>query len=210
MRNTGAVRRHRGRHLSSGVRSGRAQRGQTLVEFALVIPLFVTVLLSIVEFALMFNAVLATDYVSRDAALVAAEAGDQVGADCVILGAVDAAMTAPADRTQIQTVEIYETNAAGAQQGSPTVYQRTGSFSCVLPDGSSVTIPYTRTQNGYPETSRCNVMAGCGSPNPASHPLDHVGVSVTYWHTWKTPIGAGMGQHLEIVRSNSMRMEPIL
>jgi TadE-like protein len=204
------VHRSRGTLRGLRVRSRRRQHGQTLVEFALVVPIFLTVLLSIVEFAFMFNAVLATDFASRDAALVAAEAGSQAGADCVILHTIDADMGAPADRANIQTVEIYQTNAAGTQVGSPTVYQRTGSFSCVLPDGTNLTIPYTQTQNGYPETSRCNVLAGCGSPTPSSHPLDHVGVRITYRHHWKTPISAGLGAYLDVIRSNSMRMEPVL
>jgi Flp pilus assembly protein TadG len=191
--------------MQGGLVRRRAQDGQTLVEFAMVIPIFLTILISIVEFAFMFNAILATDFVSRDAALVAAEAGDQVGADCVILASVDADMGAPAGRTQIQSVEIYRTNAAGTQQGSATIYERRSSFDCVLPDGSTATIHYTRTQNGYPETSRCNVLAGCGG-----QPLDHVAVKVTYRYVYKTPIGASFGPYLTVVRSNSMRMEPIL
>jgi hypothetical protein len=170
-----------------------------------VIPIFVSILLSIVEFAFMFSAILATDVVSRDAALVAAEAGDTVGADCSILRTIEDKMGAPEDRGQIQTVEIYRTNAAGDQQGTATVYGRTGSMSCVLPDSSTVSIPYSRTQNGYPEASRCNVLAGCGGQS-----LDHIGIRLTYRHTWRTPIGLGLGSFLDVIRSNSMRMEPVL
>ena len=188
----------------------RGAQGQTLVEFALVIPLFITVLLSIVEFAFIFNATLATQYASRDAALVAAEAGSGLGSDCVILAAVDADLGAPATASMIQTVQIYRTNAAGVQQGSPTIYARTGSFSCALPDGTTRTMPYTRTQDGYPQASRCNVIAGCGNPVASTRPLDHVGISVTYRYYYKTPIGLGFGTFVDIVRSNTMRMEPIL
>jgi len=42
----------------------RRQRGQTLVEFALVVPLFMGILIAIVEFAFTFNAVLAAQYTS--------------------------------------------------------------------------------------------------------------------------------------------------
>ena len=194
----------------SSRRRPRRDRGQTLVEFALVFPLFLTILLAVVEFAFTFNAVLATQYSSRDAALVAAEAGNGLGSDCVILSTVDRDMGAPADPGQIQTVQIYRTNASGAQQGSATVYAHTGSFDCVLPDGTTLTLPYTRTQNGYPEASRCNIQVGCGNPVPSDHPLDHVGVSVTYRYLYKTPIGQGFGSFIDITRSNSMRMEPVL
>ena len=72
------------------------------------------------------------------------------------------------------------------------------------------TLPYTRIADGYAEADRCNYLAGCGDPVPSTRPLDHVGVRVTYHHVYKTPIGFGFGPFLEIIRSNSMRMEPVL
>ena len=74
-----------------------------------------------------------------------------------------------------------------------------------MPDGNSITLPYTRTQDGYPEAGRCNVLAGCDGRE-----LDHVGVKVTYRYQWKTPIGHGISPFLDVTRSNSMRMEPVL
>jgi len=50
--------------------------------------------------------------------------------------------------------------------------------------GEDRTLPYTLGTNGYPVASRCNVLAGC-----TGQPLDHVGVRVTYRHTWRTPFG---------------------
>ncbi len=183
----------------------RAARGQTLVEFALVIPVFLMVLMGVLEFAFMFNAVLSADYATRDGALLAAEAGDSPGGDCAVLKAVDADFGPPAGRTMIQTVEIFESNAAGSQIGGSTIYARTGSYSCTLPDGTSITLPYSRTANGYPMANRCNILVGCGG-----QPLDFVGVRVTYHHSWKTPLGGTFGTLLTVIKSNSMRMEPIL
>ena len=171
------------------------------------IPLFVTILIAIVEFAFTFNAILATNFASRDAALLAAEAGNTVGADCSILEAVEADMGMPADPGQIQRVEIFEATASGSVPtgGTPTVYTRTGTFDCAFPDGTVLTLPYTLGNNGYPVASRCNVLAGC-----SGQPLDYVGVRVTYRYTWRTPFGTGFGPFLDVVRSNSMRMEPVL
>ena len=73
----------------------RARRGQTLVEFALVFPIFITMLFGLIEFGFVFNAVLAVNYAARDGALAAAEAGDAAGADCVILDWVDQARRGP-------------------------------------------------------------------------------------------------------------------
>ena len=97
-------------------------------------------------------------------------------------------MGAPTDPDDIVSVEVYQTTAAGEQVNAATIYQRTGSFNCTLPDGTTVSMPYTRTQDGYPEASRCNVLAGCDDRE-----LDHVGVKVTYRYHWKTPIGQGFG-----------------
>jgi hypothetical protein len=184
----------------------RRQGGQALVEFALVIPIFLTMLISFVEFAFTFNAVLATDFSSRDAALAGAEAGNAAGADCVILQTVESDMRAPVDPTEIQSVEIYRTTSSGTV-GPATIYKKTGSSDCIFPDGTVRTMPYTRTQNDYDETSRCNILAGC--PDPV-RPIDHIGVKVTYRYLWKTPIGQAISQWLDVFRSNSMRMEPVL
>ncbi len=190
--------------IPSPVRRAR-QRGQTLVEFALVIPLFMTMLVALVEFAFIFNAILATNFAARDGALLVAEAGSDAGGDCAMLRSIEGDMGAPADRRQVQRVEVYEATANGAQSGAATVWTRSGSTTCTLPDGTSISVPYTRTANGYPVANRCNILAGC-----SGQPLDYVGVRVTYRHTWRTPFGSTFGPYLEVVKSNSMRMEPVL
>jgi hypothetical protein len=187
-------------------RRRRREGGQSLVEFALVIPIFMTMLISFVEFAFTFNAVLATDFSSRDAALAGAEAGNTAGADCVILQTVESDMHAPVDPTQIQVVEIYRTTSAGTI-GAATIWNRTGTTDCRFPDGTVKTLPYTRTQNDYDELSRCNILVGCEDPD---RPIDHIGVKVTYRYLWKTPIGQAISSWLDVFRSNSMRMEPVL
>lgn len=205
----GKIPRGRGRSTLPGgtpVRRRRRQDGQTLVEFALVIPMFLTMLISFVEFAFTFNAVLATDFSSRDAALAGAEAGNVAGADCVILETVENDMHAPTDSDQIQVVEIYRTTSSGTV-GEATVYKRTGANDCRFPDGTLKSMPYTQTQNDYDELSRCNILAGCSDPD---RPIDHIGVKVTYRYVWKTPIGQAISSFLDVFRSNSMRMEPVL
>jgi Flp pilus assembly protein TadG len=186
-------------------------RGQTLAEFAIVFPLFVVIMLGLIEFAFVFNAVLSTNFASRAAALLAAEAGDLAGADCVILNSVEQEMGAPVDRGRITQVSIFHATTSGTQVGSEvTRYTRTGSRTCTYPDGSSLTVPYTRTSNGYPEgSSRCNILAGCGD----GYGLHTIGVKVEYDHTWKTPLNnwlPGGSTGWAFARQNAMRMEPIL
>ena len=189
------------------------RRGQTLVEFALVLPLFFTLLLGIIEFAFVFNATLSVNYAARDSALAAAEAGNLIGADCVILQAVDGAIGSPAADDRIVRVDIYRSNPSGVMLGSPTTYTRfagSNPVPCTSIDGSSVA--YARTANGYPELSRCNILAGCDATN-ASASVDTVAVRITYSHSWVTPlknfIGGGPGT-LTFDRSSVMRMEPVL
>ncbi|HEY6569418.1 MAG TPA: TadE family protein [Candidatus Limnocylindrales bacterium] len=184
----------------------RRQGGQSVVEFALVIPIFITMLLSFVEFAFTFNAVLATDFTTRDAALAGAEAGNNLGADCVILQTVESDMGAPGDPNQIQQVEIYRTDSGGSI-GPSTIYTRTGSMDCRFPDGTIRPMPYEQGQNDYDALDRCNILAGCEDPD---RPIDHIGVKVTYRYLWKTPIGQAISSWLDVFRSNSMRMEPVL
>jgi Flp pilus assembly protein TadG len=190
-------------------RRGDRSRGQTLVEFALLFPIFWTLLLGLIDFAFAFNGVLAVDHASRSAALIAAEAGNASGGDCVILRDIERQLTAPADAARIQRVEIYQTSASGTVIGSATVYTRTGTKSCSFADGTTITVPYTRSANGYPEASRCNVLAGCGTGHTT---LDHIGVRILYTHGYLTPLHLfiGSGSSFTIDRSNSMRMEPVL
>jgi Flp pilus assembly protein TadG len=194
-------------------RPGRAgSRGQTLVEFALVFTIFVTMLMGFLEFAFVFNALLSIGHATRDAALTAAEAGNNAAADCVILAQVEKDVSAPADPARITQVVIYRSDQNGAVYGGQqNVYTRTGSTSCTLSDGTTLTVPYTASGGGtYPPASRCNVQTGCGSGHPS---VDTIGVKVTYQHTWVTPlanlVGLG-GTGTTLTQSNAMRMEPVL
>jgi Flp pilus assembly protein TadG len=201
----------------------RRTRGQSLVEFALVFPLFILLVMSVIEFSFAFNANLALAFASRDAALVAAEAGDALGSDCVIIQAVINDVGAPADANQITSIEIYWSDQNGNYKNGNSSLSNVWNHNsvtttCNYPDGSSITIPYQRATNGYDEASRCNIVAGCGGSHTPS--VDTIGVRVAYQYTWKTPIrglvglaGNGpvwSGAGWNFARSNAMRMEPVL
>jgi hypothetical protein len=198
---------------ASRARRPRHSRGQALVEFALVFPLFLVVLFSIIEFAFVFSAMLGISYASRDGALLAAEAGNGLGADCIVLKKIEDDVGPPASKAKISSVVIYQANPDGTEMtGVSNTWLRSGTSPC--PDGT--TVPYVRSTNGYPEASRCNVLLGC--PDTATRPLDTIGVRITYVHQWVTPLG-GLGGNgfggqggsgFTLTQSNSMRMEPIL
>ncbi len=200
--------------------------GQALVEFALVIPIFLLLLMGLVEFAFLMNGLLSINYASRDAALIGAEAGNGAGADCQILRKVELDVSAPASAANITEVQIYRTNSSGQlldTNGDVTsgpgqsvdTYSRTGSTTCTLADGTSQTVPYTLVGTPtYPDTARCNDIEGTAEGCQAGHPgLDTIGVAITYHDTWRTPLHALLGllgNGWTVTSSNPMRLEPVL
>ncbi len=210
--------------LAAGPSAKRGRtKGQSLVEFALVFPLFILLVMSVIEFAFAFNANLAIAFASRDAALVAAEAGDGLGSDCAIIQAVIDDLGPPADANKVTSIEIYWSDQNGNYKNGDSslknLWNHSGTTTtCNYPDGTSLTVPYQIATNGYPENTRCNVVAGCGGSHTPS--VDTIGVRVNYQYTWKTPIkglvglaGNGpvwSGAGWNFARSNAMRMEPVL
>jgi Flp pilus assembly protein TadG len=181
------------------------------VEFALVVTVFVTLLMGFIEFAFVFNALLSIGHASRDAALIAAEAGNDPTADCQILARVERDVDAPADRARITQVINRADQNGLVVGGRQNVYERTGSTSCTLSDGTTVTVPYSVSGAvNYPASARCNVLAGCGA---GSTSVDTIGVQITYRHAWVTPLAnlvSLTGSGTTLTQSNAMRMEPVL
>ena len=198
---------------SSAASAAGSSRGQSLVEFALVFPIFIMMLMGFLEFAFVFHALLSIGHASRDAALVAAEAGNARGADCVILQQVERDVASPADKARITQVSIYRADQNGrVLGGQQNLYVRAGTTTCVLPDGSSLTVPYSATSTTYADTGRCNIQAGCPTLG-VGRTLDTIGVKVTYLHAWVTPLSnlvSLSGSGATLVQSNAMRMEPVL
>lgn len=200
-------------HLLALGRQGRdhrgRSRGQALVEFALVFPLFIVLTLFIVEFAFVFSALLGVNYASRNGALAAAEAGNDVLADCVILQEVERSIGAPGNRANIQTVTIYRTDQGGSTRLGTLTYTRGGTTTCTK-GTTTLTAPYSSPTGTYTSDQRCNVLNGC--PDLGRSQIDTIGIEVTYRHTWVTPIrNFGLtGTGATLTQSNAMRMEPIL
>jgi hypothetical protein len=202
---------------------GHADRGtgQSIVEFALILPLFIFILLGLIEFSFVFNAVLAAEHATRDASLIAAEAGNAVDADCVILQKIDEDMTAPVDSQRVQEVWIYRADNVGNPVGgsldpwsAPTSqqYRRGGSTTC-----GSLSVPYTLSSAHYNPEDRCNILNG-ETCRLGQTGVDHVGVRLVYGYQAHTPMAMPFlgvvlqvrGDGFVITKSNVMRMEPVL
>jgi Flp pilus assembly protein TadG len=185
-----------------------SESGQALLEFSLVLPVFLLLLFGLVEFGFLFSVSSSVNFVSRVGAMLAAEGGRTAGTDCMVLQAIERDLTSPSSAARVSEVDIYWSDANGDQIGAnANAYVRGGSMSCDYGDGSSITVPYTRTSSGYPESARCDVLAGCDATHTS---VDTIGVRVTYMHQWVTSFGRYIAGSLTFQRSTAVRMEPTL
>lgn len=209
----------RARALSRSERLRGGEDGQTMVEFALIFPLFLILFMSIIEFSLAFNAVLGINRSSEHAVLVSSQASNDVAADCFILQEIEDTVTTPMDKGMIVQVSIQRTSASGGTVYASSVYDRSGALTCTLTSGTTMTVPYTASSTGYPPSQRCNILIGCPTLTPARSTVDTIGVTVRYTYTWKTPLGSllravggsgSWGTGLTFNKRNVMRIEPVL
>jgi Flp pilus assembly protein TadG len=181
-----------------------------MVEFGLVLPIFIVLVIGLIEFAMAFNANLAINFASREAALIGAESGNDTISDCRILQTIENSIDNPADASRINQVRIYRAGVNGNELAA-NVYTRGGSITCTFWDGvedQEITVQYTQTGFGYPVASRCNQLEGCSGT-----PLDTIGVAINYTHPWVTPLAEIVslnGTGFTFTASNAMRMEPVL
>jgi Flp pilus assembly protein TadG len=192
-----------------------AERGQALLEFAIVLPLLMLLVCGIIEFALAFNSSLGINRASQNAALVAAEAGNLPGADCMILTNIEQDITPPINKSEILNVQIQRTNPSGTTVFSQNSYTRAGATTCELADGTPITVPYTATGTGYPVNQRCSIQAGCPTMTPVRSTVDTIGVEISLRYHLRTPLAAVMGMFgggssgtLDFQMRNAFRMEP--
>ena len=178
---------------------GRARRsgegGQGLVELALTLPIFIALVMGLIEFSFVYNAVLTVQYAARQGVSAAAQAGALDGADCVILHAVEAALTPPIDRRRVAYVDVFLSDANGnVVSGAVNHYVRSGSLDCPGTD----TEPYSLSgSEGYPQVEREDTLAGG---------LDVVGVRIGYTYQNLTPVA--VGQTWNLSDGATLRIEP--
>ena len=185
----------------------REERGQALVEFALVLPLLLLLILGVIEFSFVWNSRNTVQFASRDGSMLAAEGGSLQGTDCLVLNRIEADVVSPSRAIRIQEVMIYWADKNGGQIASfKNVYTRTGTTTCDL-GGTPITVPYTLTTAGYPESARCDVLLGCGGAHTG---VDTVGVQITYQHQWLTSFVRLTGSGVTFAETTATRVEPQL
>jgi Flp pilus assembly protein TadG len=190
------------------VQFGRSEKGQAIVEFALVMPVLLLLIVGLIEFSFVLNSRNTVLFASRDGSMLAAEGGSLDGTDCVVLQRVNGDVVSPATSLRVQRVDIYWSDRNGDQIGSNVnLYTRGGSTSCTYADGTTITVPYTLTTAGYVESARCNVLAGCGGSHTT---VDTIGVRITYQHFWLTSFARLTGTGVTFTEASITRAEPQL
>jgi hypothetical protein len=148
-----------------------------MVEFALILPLFLILLMGMLEFGVVFDHRNAMAYAVREGARVGASLGNggsqPSGVDPAILAAVERGLTDPILIENIASIEIFQADTSGQPvSGKIDKFDR---------DGNPIGTP------GWPATSRVPPGLVQGATG------DSIGVRVVYNFRPQTPLGTLLG-----------------
>jgi len=94
-----------------------AARGQALVEFALIFPLIMFLVVGATDVSTLLDNHLDVVYAARTGARVGSILGTAPASDCAIIGAIRAAIS-PVRGLQLTRIDIYQANASGLPNGT--------------------------------------------------------------------------------------------
>ncbi len=189
-----------------GARRGRRlSRGQAIVEFAMVAPLFLLMLFGFIEFALIGASIAAFNFAATDAARLGSFLGRS---DCradsqmvnVIKGRVAGVVVA-----QLVKIEIFQSDATGAYQGTvEDSYDNTagGPLECVPQLVGGVCQP------SPPITGLLTCAWPPDSRNDTLIDADYLGVRISYNYTYLTAFISGGNSTLSLTATSVQRIEP--
>lgn len=175
------------------------ERGATLIEAAIILPLLLLVVISIMELGLAFKDYLTVSYLSREGARIGALAGDDQTADCAILTGLGD-LISPNDLARIDRIEIYQANQnTGAQGATNVAVFNAGEDPTVCNVPATALDGWTIAPVGWAPSSR-NTAVGI-------NPLDIIGVRVILDRNWVTGFGPFSGS-MTVDESTITRLEP--
>lgn len=181
----------------------RKEGGATLVEFAIVLPLLLLILLGIVEIGLAFKDTLTVSLAAKDGARVLATKGNDADADCSALLAASQSLGIASSAGGITQIEIYKASETTGEPIGGTINTYTpGQFP---PDETYCDpIGHPGKWNGALWN---NVTWPPANRNIESSSLDIAGMRITFAHDWITGFGPFSGT-LTIERDAITRLEP--
>ena len=190
-------RSHDARPTAHGTDTGRRQRGQGMVEFTMVLPIVLLVVVIAAEFGLVFDDLLTVGYGSREGARVGAAlakgevddctgGADPAGVDGAIVAAVQRILKSPGsgvDIDEVEEIRIFKATASGGETlGAVNVWRFTGEGTGpeVDPGAGVLNIDFSPITEPWPACLRVNNGAG----------VESLGVTVIYRYHLVTPISA--------------------
>lgn len=176
-------------HLLPG--GDRTERGQGLVEFSLILPVIMLLLLGMLEFGFAFDHAIGLGYSTREGARTGSALAEGNPSGPVTCGEVDAYVVAAVQRVikspgsqvavnSVQEIRIFDANSTGGETGtSVNVWTYTPGTGPTV-DGLALDFsPQTVNWNACTSGSRSS-----------SYPADSIGVGVRYTYNFVTPLGA--------------------
>ena len=176
-------------------RTGGHQRAQALVEYTLLVPVFLLILLGMLEFGLVFSHDLTLEYATREGARTGAALANGGTTNCPsgtydpdpdIIAAVERVLTSPGSPVanniaSVTQIQIYKATAAGAPVSAATTNTWVPGTGPIV-DGVPMKFKLSGTQN----------WTAC-QRNNATVPPDSIGVNLKYTYTMVTPLAAIVG-----------------
>jgi len=172
----------------------RRERGATLVEFALIVPMLILLLISIFELGAAFKNYLTISYLAREGARLSAFLGTDIDADCTMVTGL-ATQIGGSSLAKLQRIEIFRADSAGNQ-----VMSDTNTFTFTGTDPTNCT--HWSQVVTWPSTSRQTEVSATGSP-----PLDVIGVRLVLTESWMTGFPPYSGNYT-VDENTIVRMEP--
>jgi Flp pilus assembly protein TadG len=170
--------------------------GQSIVEFALILPVFLLLLLGILEFGMAFDHLISISYASREgartgAALVngggtlgcsAGQSPNAATVDPQIVAAVERVLASPGSQValnRVSQIRIYRTTTTGAETTNVNVWTYTPGAGPVV-DGDALDFSVSTT--AWTVCSRTNTL-----------PAPSIGIAIRYRYDFATPLGGILG-----------------
>ena len=87
------------------------ERGASLVEFSLVLPILLVIVFGILEMGMAFRTTITVGSAAQEGARVASFKGNDIDADCVALESVISELGSEVD--QVSSIKVYRVDSAG-------------------------------------------------------------------------------------------------
>ncbi len=181
----------------SGAKDSRSRgRGQSLVEFAVALPVFLLLLFGMLEYGFIFSHDLTLEYATREGARTGAALGknDSPNLPCAyidnhVIAAVQRVLTSPGSQASVSRVteiRIWKATATGTPTGQVNVWTP----GATVDQYGSGALVFQETSHNWNTCTRVSSWSVVGGVPVAP---DSMGVSLVYSYLYVTPLGVFMG-----------------